>query len=300
MRLNLRQIEAFRAVFQTNSMTAAAELMGVTQPAVSRLIRDLEAETELPLFDRTRGRLIATDNAAALYREVERSYYGLERISRAATALHRRPTGSLRLAAAIAPSYYWLPELIAAFHSARSGVGISLNVLPSMEVLDVVSMQQYDLGLADVPANASGVDIEPLRGLEFVCVLPMGHRLLEKRILVPKDFAGEPVLMISPDSHQQHHIVNAFASERIELDVRFEASNSGPICALVAGGAGLSIVDPISARAFSGQGVQLRRFSPVVSYDLKLVFPANRPRSDQAKAFADFVRRELEALVIPA
>lgn len=299
MRLNLRQIEAFRAVFQTNSMTAAAELMGVTQPAISRLIRDLEAEIDLPLFDRTRGRLISTQNAAALYREVDRSFYGLERISRAAAALHRRPTGNLRLAAAIAPSFYWLPELIKTFNSERSGIGISLNVLPSMEVLDAVSMQQYDFGLADVPANASGVDIEPLRGLEFVCVLPTGHRLLEKTILGPKDFAGESVLMISPDSHQQHHIVNAFASENVDLDIMFEASNSGPICALVSQGAGLSIVDPISARAFSGQGVELRRFSPAVPYELKLVYPANRPRSDQTKAFAELVKSELLALHIP-
>ena len=67
MRLNLRQVEAFQAVFQTNSMTAAADLMGVTQPAISRLIRDLEAEIELRLFERSRGGLLATPEAVALY-----------------------------------------------------------------------------------------------------------------------------------------------------------------------------------------------------------------------------------------
>ena len=70
MRLNLRQVEAFRAVFQTGSMTAAGELMGISQPAVSRLIRDLEAETGLPLFERAGGRVIATPDAVALIREV--------------------------------------------------------------------------------------------------------------------------------------------------------------------------------------------------------------------------------------
>ncbi|HAD86250.1 MAG TPA: transcriptional regulator, partial [Rhodospirillaceae bacterium] len=77
MRLNLRQVEAFRAVFQTGSMTAAGELMGGSQPAVSRLIRDLEAETGLPLFERAGGRVIATPDAVALIREVERSFHGL-------------------------------------------------------------------------------------------------------------------------------------------------------------------------------------------------------------------------------
>jgi DNA-binding transcriptional LysR family regulator len=60
MRLNHRQVEAFRAVFQTGSMTAAGALMGVTQPAVSRLVRDFEAEIKIPLFDRKGGRISAT------------------------------------------------------------------------------------------------------------------------------------------------------------------------------------------------------------------------------------------------
>jgi DNA-binding transcriptional LysR family regulator len=78
MRINHRQIEAFRAVFQTASMTAAGALLGITQPAVSRLIRDLEAETALTLFDRSAGKLTPTPDAVTLFREVQRSYQGLE------------------------------------------------------------------------------------------------------------------------------------------------------------------------------------------------------------------------------
>lgn len=294
MRLNLRQIEAFRAVFQTSSMTAAADLMGVTQPAVSRLIRDLEAEIDLPLFDRTGGRLLATENAVSLIREVERSFYGLDRIAKAAAELHHRPTGSLRLAAAVGPSFYWLPEIITKFRESQPGVGLSLNVLPSSEILDAVSMQQYDMGLADVSSDAPGVEIEKLPPLEFVCALPNGHRLSRKRRITAKDFTNEPVVMISPDSHQQQRIMKAFSSTYAKLDIVVEASNSGPICAMVAHGAGISILDPITARAFRNQGVTLRPFAPTVSYDLKLIYPANRPRSSQTRAFADLLDRSLQ------
>ena len=82
MRINLRQVEAFRAVFQTGSMSAAGALMGVTQPAISRLIRDLEAEIRLPLFDRKAGKVTVTPDGVALYREVQRSFHGLDRIAR--------------------------------------------------------------------------------------------------------------------------------------------------------------------------------------------------------------------------
>ena len=76
MRINHRQIEAFRAVFQTGSMTAAGALIGVTQPAISRLIRDLEGEIGWSLFDRSAGKLIPTADAIALFREVQRRYHG--------------------------------------------------------------------------------------------------------------------------------------------------------------------------------------------------------------------------------
>ncbi len=106
MRLNLRQIEAFRAAFQTGSMTAAGDLMGITQPAISRLIRDLEAEIAIRLFDRTGGRITPTPDAVALFREVERSFHGLDRISRAAAELRGRREGALRIAASVAPSFF--------------------------------------------------------------------------------------------------------------------------------------------------------------------------------------------------
>ncbi len=79
LRLNFRQIEAFRSVYQTGSMTVGGELMGVSQPAISRLIRDLEAKTGFPLFERARGGLTPTADAAEFYREVQRSFHGLDR-----------------------------------------------------------------------------------------------------------------------------------------------------------------------------------------------------------------------------
>lgn len=296
MKLNLRQVEAFRAVFQTNSMTAAADLMGVTQPAVSRLIRDLEAEIDVPLFDRTGGRLLATPDAGVLYREVERSYYGLDRIVRAASQLRANRSGTLRIAASLAPSFYLLPEILTRFRDAWPGIGLSLNALQSAELLDAVAMQQYDFGIADVPSDAPGVDIEALPPLEFVCAIPAGHSLAGKAVIKPEDFDGEPFLMISQDSHQQQRILKVINAAQVDLDVVFEASNSGPICALVARGVGISVLDPLTANAFDGEGVVIRRFAPAVSYELKMVFPANRPRADRVKAFTQHVHDKLSDL----
>ena len=296
MRLNLRQLEAFRAVFETNSMTAGAELMGVTQQAASRLIRDLEAETDLPLFERQGRGLIATEEAFALYSEVQRSYHGLDRIAAAAVEIRRKRPGVLRIAASGAPSLHFLPSVFDEFQHQWPGVLTSLNMLPSAEVIGDVARQYSDLGLADVPAAAPGVDVEDLPGLRFVCVMPKAHPLRSKKVIRPKDLKDEPFMMISQASHQHHRVMAAFRSASVTPNTIFESSNGGPIRERVAQGAGIAVLDPITASAAGRGDVTIRKFSPEIAYDLRLISPASRPATEQMRSFAGLIRKEITRL----
>ncbi|PZQ36834.1 MAG: transcriptional regulator, partial [Pseudomonas putida] len=129
--LKHRQIEAFRAIIIGGSMSTAAGIMGITQPAISRLIRDLEHETRLNLFERTGGRLIATGDAMALYREVDRSFQGLERILDLARDLRERRGGSLRVAALPGLANGFLPSFAARFLGSRPNLNMSLHGMNS-------------------------------------------------------------------------------------------------------------------------------------------------------------------------
>ena len=296
MRLTHRQLEAFRFVFQTGRVTAAAELIGVTQPAVSRLIRDLEGEIAMTLFERTGVGLRATPEAVALYREVERSFIGLDRVARSVADIRQRRPGVLRLAASIAPALHALPKVMAAFHRDWPGVGLSLHALPSAEVLDRAGSNQVDFGIADAPSEAPGVTIELVGNLEFVCVLPIEHRLTAKHSVTPQDIAGEPLLMVSSDRPQHNTIVNALKTSGITPKIVIEASSNSPICALVAEGVGVSIVDPITASAYRDHGVALRKFLPEIPYALKLIYPANRSLSEQGQSFVHLLRCHLTSV----
>src|SRR2546429_4375845 len=109
-RINSRQVEAFRAMMLTGSVTDAAKLMAVTQPAVSRLLRDFQALLKTELFERRGSGLVPTAAATALYIEIERSFVGLERITPAAQEIRSRRTGTLRIAALPALSNGYLPR----------------------------------------------------------------------------------------------------------------------------------------------------------------------------------------------
>ena len=96
--LNPRQIEAFRAVILTGGMTAGGEMLGVSQPAISRLVRDLETELGLKLFERNGAHIVPTAEALILYQDVERLFVGSDRIRDSARAIRDRRSGSLRIA----------------------------------------------------------------------------------------------------------------------------------------------------------------------------------------------------------
>ena len=113
--INHRQLEAFRAVMEAGTVTVAAERLYITQPAVSRLIQDLESALALTLFERRRGRLAPTVEAQALYEEVERSFSGLDKIAQAAADIRSLSRGTLRIAAMPALALGFLPRTIKKF-----------------------------------------------------------------------------------------------------------------------------------------------------------------------------------------
>src|ERR1700756_2383858 len=98
-RINSRHVEAFRAMMLTGSVTDAAKLMAVTQPAVSRLLRDLQALLKMELFERRGSGLVPTAAPTPLYVGVEPSFAGPARTAAAAEEIRGRRIGTLRIAA---------------------------------------------------------------------------------------------------------------------------------------------------------------------------------------------------------
>ena len=119
MSLRFRQLQAFHAIVETGTVTGAASRLGISQPGVSNLIAQLEMQTRLKLFDRAKGRLIATPEAEVLFREVETVVRGLDHVSQAVTDLQNKQAGQLTIASPHNLSFGFIPDVIARFAEAR-------------------------------------------------------------------------------------------------------------------------------------------------------------------------------------
>jgi DNA-binding transcriptional LysR family regulator len=147
MRLKPRQLEAFRHVMNAQGVTAAAEAMNVTQPAVSRLIRDLEDAVGMTLFIRAGARLVPTEEANLLLNEVERLYTGIDQVARAAVDIRRHKNVVLRIGTVTSLVRPFLHQAIIEIAGPRLDLPIVLDVENSRHIWDMVEKNRYDLGI---------------------------------------------------------------------------------------------------------------------------------------------------------
>lgn len=288
MQLNPRQLEAFRNVMVTGSMTIAAELLKISQPAVSRLVKDLEATLDMRLFRREGNRLIPGAEAQRLFREVERFYQGIERVERVAQDLKSVRIGTLRIASISALGLSFLSEGVRRFSLARPGVVTSLEVCPSLGVLELTAANQVDIGYVGfMGTEYPGVDVFPHASVAAVCVLPRRHALARKKAVKITDLQGESLISLRSNSPLRMRVEMALNAAGVTCRRPVETTFAHSACSMVAAGLGLTVADPFTAAHLNDPAVVCRPLVPAVPYTFSMVLPAHQQRS---KVVNDFIR----------
>lgn len=296
MGIEHRQIEVFRAVMQVGSLTAAAGLLHTSQPTLSRELARLESLLGFALFDRVSGRLRPTARALALFDEVQRSWIGLERVLATANSLREYGQGQLAVACLPAFAHALLPAACRRFLAERPGARVSIESQDSPLLEEWLSAQRHDLGLTESAAPPPGTRLAELLVADEVCVLPEGHALLAKAVLTPADFAAQAFISLSPSDPYRIQLDAVFREHAVSRALQLETQSAVSVCCLVREGLGLAIVNPLTALAFVGQGLVLRRFSLSIPFRVSLVRPEHRASHPLAEAFAEALAAEALAI----
>lgn len=291
--LNMGQIEAFRSVMRVGTVIGAARLMNITQPGVSRSIGLLELRIGYKLFERHGRRLVPTPEAEALYREIEPLYANLDRIAEIAQDIRFQRAGALRIGSLPALSQGLVPQGIARFLSSRPKVSVFVESLPSRQIAERVSTRQLDVGIVELPLFRSGITIEPMEPMPFVAVIPAAHRLAAKSMISLKDLAGERMVLLARQSFVRHQIDDVLANLGVEPNVVLETPSSPIACALVAAGAGITLVGRWTATPFASSQVAIRPIKEPFSSGYAIIFPDSGPRLQLADAFVSDLQEEI-------
>lgn len=287
MSFNLRQIEVFRAVMITGSIRGAAQLLFVSQPAVSRLLSHTESRVGFPLFERIRGRLHATPEAKKLLHEVEEVYAGVKRVNELARELKEHQEGILHLVSSPSVGQMIVPTAIAEYRHQNPQVKLTFHHLLQVPLMERLLTRQADLAISSFPVNHPNIEMEEIGSGRLVCICPYSHPLSRRATLTVKDLQPFPLISYDKASPFGAMVNSMYESAKLPMRTAIEAGSPQNACALVQAGAGVALVDEFSARSWSAAKFVAR---PVAnSPELRVVLARLRtePMSQLAQSFVD-------------
>ncbi|MCB1465993.1 MAG: LysR family transcriptional regulator [Rhizobiaceae bacterium] len=290
--MNFRQIEAFRAVMICGTASRAAEMLRISQPAVSRHIAELEDSARLPLFERTKGRLNPTAEGKAFFDEVNRAFTGIERLRFAAENIRSFIGARLRIVSMPALGHAFLPRVIGKFAKEFPDSSVLLQVRSSEFVREEIAAGNYHFGFAADEINSVGVEVSPFASPDAVCLLPRGHRLADYPTVRPIDLDNERFVTLANEDAARSRFDRIFAEAGVHPKIVSETQYSLTVCNLVRNGVGIALVNPFSLDGLDLAGMTLVRFRPSAQFRSLLVRPPNAPRSRLADAFLRMAQEE--------
>jgi DNA-binding transcriptional LysR family regulator len=282
--MNLRHMEVFRAVMATGSVRGAAQVLHVSEPAASKLLAVAEARSGCRLFERVKGRLVATPEAHALYEEVERVWHGVERVHALSRNLSGSQVGSLHIATSPSLASALVPAAVARVLKERPEVDLKVDLLVPALLFRALADGDAHVGVVLQSPPHPNLQIQASLSCGLVCAMAAGHKLAARKQVTAKDLQGERIISYP----ELAGLVTAELGGRaIDLELR-----SGPAaCWFARAGVGVALVDRATV-AGEGLQVQWRPFKAAGSLRVDIVSNPARPLSALAREFVS----ELQAI----
>jgi len=291
--MNHRQLEVFRAVIWANGITAGAKALNVSQPAVSRMISDLEYSVGFKLFYRLGNRAYPTDEARLFLEEVERSFVGLEALQNAAQEIRTLSRGNVRISSSVSSSLSTLPAATHKFAALHPSVRIKVTFDHSPRVAELTSSRLADIGLIARVAEYTGVEIFSQYKFHYVCVIPINHELAELDCICPENMAASKFIL--PDrGYLKDNKSGVDILRLINPELIIDNDHAYSACAYAAEGVGIAIVDPLNASYFSSfSKVVTRPLSLPIPFVVSLIKAKGKKLSKASQAFAEVIDQEI-------
>lgn len=285
--MKLRHIEIFHTVYLSGSVSAAARILSVSQPSVTKVLRHAEQQIGFPLFVRTRGRLVPTEEAHLLFQEVSDIQDRVYALRQSSQNLRKGRGAVIRVAALPSLGLGAIPDAVARFLKRRPSVVFDLQTTHHDEMVRRLYERETDIVVGfDVPRNAA---MAHRRLGQSELVVMFDERALPdpgESVALP-ELAGKP--FISPvQSGPIGHLLSAELGRlEVELDEVVSARTFYIAAALVRAGVGMTVVDRFTAQATAGPGVGFRSIEPPLTFDVYAAYLESRPPSALAGLFLD-------------
>lgn len=295
--MNLRQIEVFRSVMLAGSVTAAARMLNVSQPGISRMLAHIELQLGVRLFERGRGKLRPTPEAQSLYAEVEQVYRGVQRIGEHARELKAGGGLSLRVLCSPGPALELVPQAVSTLAQRFPTARFYMETQLVREMVGQLVRHEADIAISTLPIEHALLASKVVGSWSFACVFSKGHVFEQRKTIGLRDLLAERIIAFSADTPQGQLLESLWKQPNAQRrpQAQIEVRSGQMACALAACGAGIAVVDELTARAWRSDKLGFRPLAKVASHPIFAVHNAGFANSALADAFVDNVKAGLRA-----
>jgi DNA-binding transcriptional LysR family regulator len=293
--MRLRQIEIFEAVYSNGSISAAARALHVSQPSVSKVLRHTEIQLGIELFRVSRGRLVPTDEAHALYREVGEVMVRIASLQQTARNLRGSNAGQLRIGVVPSLALEILPAAVAEFRQSHRKVTFNIQTLHHNDMLRALRERECDIAFGYDPPPNPRMATRKLTSGELLVIAPRRTFDTSSKTLSLARLAGRDVIGVTGSG--PIGLIAAAALERAEVAVH-EVASVGTYfiaAALVRQGCGVSMVDEFTASAMRNHDIDVFGVNPTLRFGVHAAWLGERPLAILATRFVKCVERVVRA-----
>ncbi|NVJ60136.1 MAG: LysR family transcriptional regulator [Gammaproteobacteria bacterium] len=293
-RLSIRQLEVFLAVHQERGYVKAAEKLGLTQPAVSSQIRQLEEALGQKVFEYIGRRLYNTPVGNLLAESVTVIFEQFAKLQNDVHALKDQVSGDLNISA-VNTAQYVVPYLLKSFLNQHQQVRLSLNFVNRANALERLSNNTDDLTIMGIVPTNRPLESIPFLDNELIPVFPKGHPLLEKTSITQQEFFENPIISRERGSGSRLAVEQHCLQNQLDYRVFIEIGSNEALKHTVISGLGVGVLPHLSVLSELKLG-QLST-ADIPGFPIKrswcLVYPSAKSLSPTARSFVDYVRSNL-------
>ncbi|XLZ68862.1 LysR substrate-binding domain-containing protein [Massilia sp. SR12] len=285
--MRLRHIEVFHAIMQVGTISGAAQVLHISQPAVTKVLQHCELQLGMPLFERVRGKLYPKPEAHRLFAETEKLHRDLQGIRRLAASLKGRAVETVRLVSTPTIAISVLPQAMSAWRKEFPDTRCELATHHTSEIVNTLRLGEADMALSLQDPRHPGIIAEPIAQGVMTVIAPAGTWRPEElsQPLTADGLTGELIGHADNDPLGEM-VVAACEAQGIQPFFRTTVQTYQIARSLVEAGGGIAVVDPLTAASCDPAKVQRRLWAPAIPIQLFLLTNGHAPLSHCARQLA--------------
>ncbi|MGG3804172.1 LysR family transcriptional regulator [Metabacillus fastidiosus] len=289
--MDLQQLKYFVEVAKQESFTKASQVLLVSQPSISKMIKNLEDELKATLLDRSERKIKLTDVGAIVYEQALKILQSVEDVYSSVNELVHIEKGTIKMGLMPTIGVLLFPNILAGFKGEYPQIDIDMVQCSAKQLTLKVKQGDIDLGVTVMPVDSDIFETIPLLSEELVVIVDSEHWLVEKESVHLSDLKNESFILLTEDYVLHDVVTKSCVQSGFEPKVAYKSSLWDIMGEMVATQVGISIIPRSMVSRFNNEKVHAISISyPIIDWELVLIYKKNKYLSFAAREFIKYIQ----------